>query len=69
MTFQSLRARDPHLLRWVKVIARTGVGRGRVKFGDAFFRWLWDQMLMVEDYAYAGTNFTGDLDLPLPPGG
>ena len=50
-------------------MACTGVGRGRVKFGDAFFRWLWDQILMVEDYAYAGTDFTGDPDLPLPPGG
>ena len=26
-------------------------------------------MLMVEDYAYAGMNFTGDPDLPLPLGG
>ena len=26
-------------------------------------------MLMVEDYAYAGIDFTGDPDLPLPPGG
>ena len=24
---------------------------------------------MVEDYAYPGTDFTKDLDLPLPPGG
>ena len=24
---------------------------------------------MVEDYAYTGTDFTGDPDLPLPPGG
>ena len=24
---------------------------------------------MVEDYAYAGTDFTGDPDLPLPLGG
>ena len=40
-----------------------------MNFGDAFFKWLQDQMLMVEDYAYAGTYFTGDPDLPLPPGG
>ena len=26
-------------------------------------------MLMVEDYAYVGIDFTGDLDLPLPLGG
>ena len=57
------------MLRWVQVMARTRVGRGRVKFSDPFFRWLWDQMLMVEDYAYAGTDFTGDPDLPLPPRG
>ena len=24
---------------------------------------------MVEDYAYVGMDFTGDPDLPLPPGG
>ena len=50
-------------------MARTGASRGRVKFGGPFFRWLQDQILMVEDYAYAGTNFTEDPDLPLPPGG
>ena len=56
------------MLRWVQIMARTGADRGRVKF-DEVFRWLWDQMLMVEDYAYAGTDFTGDPDLPLPLGG
>ena len=50
-------------------MACTGAGRGRVNFSGPFFRWLRDQMLMVEDYAYSGTYFTGDLDLPLPPGG
>ena len=48
---------------------RTGAGRGKVKFGDPFFRWLRDQILMVEDYAYVGTDFSGDPHLPLPPGG
>ena len=69
VTFRSLRARDPRMLRWVQVMAHIGASRGRVKFGDPFFRWLWDQMLMVEYYAYAGTNFIGDPDLPLPLGG
>ena len=50
-------------------MAHTGGGRGRVKFGDPFFRWIRIQILMVEDYAYAGTDFTGDIDLPLPPSG
>ena len=50
-------------------MACTGASKGKVKFGDPFFRWLRDQLLMVEDYAYAGTDFSGDLDLSLPPGG
>ena len=57
------------MLRWVYIMAHTGVGRGKVKFDDPFFRWLRDHLLMVEDYAYAGTKFSGDPDLPLPPGG
>ena len=56
------------MLRWVYVMDHTGVGRGRVKFGDTFFRWLQDQILMVEDYTYVGTDFTKDPDLPLPLG-
>ena len=44
-----------------------GVGRGKVKFGAPFFHWLDDQILMIEDYAYVGTDFMGDPDLPLPP--
>ena len=50
-------------------MTRIGVGRGKVKFDDPFFRWLRDQILMVGDYAYVGTKFSGDPDLPLPPGG
>ena len=56
------------MLRWVQVMDCIGVGRGKVKFGDPFFIWLRDQILMVEDYAYASMDFTGDHDLPLPPG-
>ena len=50
-------------------MARTRAGKGKVKFSDPFFRWLRDQILMVEDYAYVGTDFSGDPDLSLPPGG
>ena len=50
-------------------MARIGAGRGKVKFSDPFFRWFRDQLLMVEDYAYACIDFNGDPDLPLPPGG
>ena len=47
-------------------MAHTGEGKGKVKFGAPFFRWLSDQILMIEDYAYAGTDFRADPNLPLP---
>ena len=50
-------------------MARTGAGRGKVNFGDPFFQWLRDQLIMVEDYAYADTKFNGGPELPLPPSG
>ena len=33
-----------------------------------FFIWLRRQLIMVEDWPYAGTNFMDDPDLPLPEG-
>ena len=40
VVFTELRARDPHMLRWVQIMACTGAGRGKVNFCDPFFRWL-----------------------------
>ena len=68
MVFIELRPRDPHMLRWVEIMARTGGGRSKVKYGAPFFKWLNDQILMIEDYSFTGTKFRGDPDLPLPPG-
>jgi hypothetical protein len=39
-----------------------------VKYDDEFFDWLRSQVIMVEDYAYAGLDFRGDPDLALPEG-
>ena len=33
-----------------------------------FFVWLRRQLIVVEDWPYAGTDFTGDPDLPLSEG-
>ena len=33
-----------------------------------FFIWLHGQLIVVQDWPYVGTNFMGDLDLPLPEG-
>jgi hypothetical protein len=37
-----------------------------IKYNDSFFDWLRPQMLMIDDYAYAGLDFQGDPDLVLP---
>jgi hypothetical protein len=37
-----------------------------IKYNDSFFDWLRPQMLMIDDYAYAGLDFRGDMDLVMP---
>ena len=34
---------------------------------DFFPWWRW-QIIAIDDYPYAGIDFRGDLDMPLPPG-
>jgi hypothetical protein len=41
------------------------VARQFIKYDDTFFDWLRPQMLMVDDYAYAGLDFLGGPDLVL----
>jgi hypothetical protein len=53
------------MLRWCRLMARHVAGP-IVKYDDIFFDWLQNQMLMVDDYAYAGLDFRGDPDLALP---
>jgi hypothetical protein len=37
-----------------------------IRYDDLFFDWLPGQVLMIEDYVYAGLDFRGDPDLSLP---
>ena len=69
MVFTELRARENHMLWWVEIMARTRGGSAKVKYGNPFFHWLYNQILMIEDYVYSGTKFQGDHDLPLPADG
>ena len=51
---------DPRILRWVLVMGLYG-GRGpKVVYGSTFFRWIWGQLVMIEDYAYEGSDFWDD---------
>jgi hypothetical protein len=58
---------DPQMKRWVDLMARHG-GVPTITYGPAFFQWLRDQLVMIEDYAYVRTDFHGDPDLALPEG-
>ena len=49
MIFTELRATDPHMLRWVELMAHTGGGRVKVNYDVVFFHWLNDPILMIED--------------------
>jgi hypothetical protein len=57
----------PHMKIWVKLMARHCVVP-IVKHDKVFFQWMRNQLIMVEEYAYAWTKFHGDLDLSLPEG-
>jgi hypothetical protein len=47
---------------------RHGGGRVSTPYNDHFFFWWRWQVIALDDYPYAGINFKGDLDMPLPPG-
>jgi hypothetical protein len=55
----------PQMKRWVDLMARHG-GIPIVKYADVFFQWSRNQLIMVEDCAYVGTDFRVDPDLSLP---
>jgi len=55
------------MARWA-VLMPGGGGGQQMSWKPMFFIWLCHQLIIVEDWTYAGTNFTRDLDLPLPEG-
>ena len=59
--------RDPRMKRWCDLMARHVAGP-IIKYNDAFFDQLRPQILMIDDYAYAGLDFRGDPDLVLLEG-
>ena len=47
---------------------RMGGGPVHQAFNEDFFLWLRCQIICIDDYAYAGVDFRGDPDMPLPEG-
>jgi len=58
----------PVVCRWETFLPRQGGGRTIEAFNDKFFDWWVRQILVTEDYPYAGIKFSIDLDMPVPPG-
>ena len=54
------------MIAWVTAMARLGGGGPKVSYGFGFFRWLRNQLLMVEDYSYEGEDFGNDPEIALP---
>jgi hypothetical protein len=50
------------------LLPRHGGGRTNESFDDDFFTWLSQQIPVIEDYPYAGIDFSRDPEIPVPPG-
>jgi hypothetical protein len=62
------RASLPVVFIWVVLFPRQGGGRTNESFDDDFFAWLSWQIPTIEDYPYAGIDFSRDLEISIPPG-
>ena len=55
------------MARWAALMPRAGGGQ-QMSWRPEFFGWLRHQLIVVEDWPYARTDFTGDPNLPFPEG-
>jgi hypothetical protein len=53
--------------RWVELMTHH-CGGPIVSYDENLFKWMKKQLIMVEDYAYEGMDFQGDIDLILLAG-
>ena len=59
---------DPTQWHWANVMHRLGGGRVANPYPADFFPWWRRQIIAIGDYPYAGMEFCGDSDMPLPLG-
>ena len=68
VTITRFKSEDPRMIAWVIAMPRLGGKGPKVNYGSDFFRWLRNQLLMVEDFSYKGPDFQNDPELVLPKG-
>ena len=54
--------------RWANVMRRLEGGRVANPYPAEFFPWWRRQLITIDDYPYAGIDFRGDPNMPLPLG-
>ena len=60
------RLQEPRMVRWSALIARHAIeGTEIVRFPPSYFRWLYRQIFVIEDFPYAGIDFRGDREMVL----
>jgi hypothetical protein len=59
---------DLAMEQWTEVMRQQGGGRVSTPYNDDFFYWWRRHIISLDDYPYAGIEFRGDPDMPLPPG-
>ena len=60
---------EPKLMRWVAIMARhPEEGSEVVQFLHEYFRWLRNQLFVIQDFPYVGMDYRGDPDMTLPLG-
>jgi hypothetical protein len=68
VTVRGHLATFPAVCRWAVLLPRQSGGRTVEAFNDDFFARLSRQIPMIEDYPYAGIDFSRDPEMPVPPG-
>jgi hypothetical protein len=58
----------PAVCRWAVLLPRQRGGRTNESFDDDLFAWFSRQIPIIEDYPYAGIDFSRDPKIPVPPG-
>lgn len=59
--------RDPWMARRSRLMPRITGGQ-HMSYRPAFFSWLRQQLIVVDDWPFSGTDFHGDPNMPLPDG-
>lgn len=66
-TIPSFTATDSAMLKWSSLLVRLGGGQ-QPHFSKDFFCCLDQELLVIDDYGYAGIDFCNGPDLVLPEG-